>query len=130
MDRKMVDFIKEQYPPGTRIRLNAMDDPYAPILPGTEGEVDFVDDAGQLHMKWDNGRSLALIPGEDSFTVLPPKLTSLKLYIHTAGRSTATLPAAGSPSSRCWSGCGRIRNWTWCICVSTTMTRAMTPATV
>ena len=28
MDRKMVNFIKEQYPPGTRIRLNAMDDPY------------------------------------------------------------------------------------------------------
>ena len=80
MERKMVDFIKEQYPPGTRIRLNSMDDPYAPILPGTEGEVDFVDDAGQLHMKWDNGRSLALIPGEDSFTVLPPKLTTLKLY--------------------------------------------------
>ena len=48
MERKMVNFIKEQYPPGTRIRLNAMDDPYAPILPGTEGEVDFVDDAGQL----------------------------------------------------------------------------------
>ena len=65
MDRKMVNFIKEQYPPGTRIRLNAMDDPHHPILPGTEGEVDFVDDEGQLHMKWDNGRSLALIPGED-----------------------------------------------------------------
>ena len=81
MDRKMVNFIREQYPPGTRIRLNSMDDPYAPILPGTEGEVDFVDDAGQLHMKWDNGRSLALIPGEDSFTVLPPKLTTLKLYM-------------------------------------------------
>lgn len=58
-----------------------MDDPYAPILPGTEGEVDFVDDAGQLHMKWDNGRLLALIPVEDSFTVLPPKLTTLKLYM-------------------------------------------------
>ena len=28
------------------IRLNSMEDPYAPILPGTEGEVDFVDDAG------------------------------------------------------------------------------------
>ena len=81
MDRKMVDFIKEQYPPGTRIRLNSMDDPYAPIAPGTEGEVDFVDDIGTIHMKWDNGRSLALIPGEDSFTVLPPKLTTLKLYM-------------------------------------------------
>ena len=55
MDRKMVNFIKEQYPPGTRIRLNSMEDPYAPILPGTEGEVDYVDDAGQLHMKWDSG---------------------------------------------------------------------------
>lgn len=81
MDRKMVEFIKEQYPPGTRIRLNSMDDPYAPIVPGTEGEVDFVDDIGQLHMKWDNGRTLALVPGEDSFSVLPPKLTTLKLYI-------------------------------------------------
>ena len=81
MDRKMVNFIKEQYPPGTRIRLNSMEDPYAPIAPGTEGEVDFVDDIGTIHMKWDNGRSLALIPGEDSFTVLPPKLTTLKLYM-------------------------------------------------
>lgn len=81
MDRKMVNFIKEQYPPGTRIRLNSMEDPYAPVAPGTEGEVDHIDDAGQLHMKWENGRTLALIPGEDSFTVLPPKLSTLKLYM-------------------------------------------------
>ena len=81
MDRKMVNFIKEQYPPGTRIRLNSMEDPYHPILPGTEGEVDFVDDKGQIFMKWDNGRTLPLAPGEDSFTVLPPKLTTLKLYM-------------------------------------------------
>ena len=81
MDRKMVNFIKEQYPPGTRIRLNSMEDPYHPILPGTEGEVDFVDDKGQIFMKWDNGRTLPLAPGEDSFTVLPPKLTPLKLYM-------------------------------------------------
>ena len=58
-----------------------MDDPYAPILPGTEGEVDFVDDEGQIFMKWNNGRTLPLAPGKDSFTVLPPKLTSLKLYM-------------------------------------------------
>ena len=58
----MVKFIQEQYPPGTRIRLNSMNDPYAPITPGTEGVVDLVDDDGQLHMKWDNGRTLAIIP--------------------------------------------------------------------
>mgnify|MGYP004575625919 FL=1 len=81
MDRKMVNFIKEQYPPGTRIRLNSMDDPWHPIPAGMEGEVDFVDDAGQIFMKWDNGRTLPLAPGEDRFTVLPPKLTTLKLYM-------------------------------------------------
>ena len=61
MDRKMVNFIKEQYPPGTRIRLNSMEDPYHPILPGTEGEVDFVDNEGQIFMKWDNGKNQLLI---------------------------------------------------------------------
>lgn len=81
MDRKMVSFIKEQYPPGTRIRLNSMEDPYAPIAPGTEGVVDVVDDIGTIHMKWNNGRSLGIVPGEDSFSVLPPKLTTFKLYM-------------------------------------------------
>ena len=81
IDRNFVKFLKEQYPKGTRIRLNSMSDPYAPVEPGTEGSVEMVDDAGQLLMKWDNGRTLALIPGEDRFSVLPPKLTTLKLYM-------------------------------------------------
>lgn len=68
--REQVERIKTRYPAGTRIRLHSMDDPYAPIPPGTEGVVRAVDDAGQLIMKWDNGRSLSLIPGEDSFSVI------------------------------------------------------------
>lgn len=70
MKQSQVEQIRQQYPPGTRIRLNHMDDPYAPVPPGTEGVVSMIDDNGQLHVKWTNGRSLALIPGEDSFTVL------------------------------------------------------------
>ena len=66
---EQVERIKEQYPPGTRIRLNYMDDPQA-VPEGTEGTVQMVDDQGQLLMKWDNGRTLALIPGEDSFSVI------------------------------------------------------------
>ena len=31
--------------------------------PGLKGIVKSVDDAGQLHMIWENGRSLALVPG-------------------------------------------------------------------
>lgn len=58
---------KEMYPKGTRLELISMEDPYAPIEPGTKGTVEFVDDMGQIHMKWDNGRTLALIPSEDEF---------------------------------------------------------------
>lgn len=62
--------MQKQYPEGTRLLLNNMNDPYAPVPPGTRGTVDFVDDAGQIHMKWDNGRTLAIVPSEDDFRKL------------------------------------------------------------
>lgn len=69
-ERKFAERMKRCYPPGTRLLLLSMDDPYAPIDCGTRGTVAHVDDAGQIHMKWDNGRTLALVPGEDSFRKL------------------------------------------------------------
>ena len=71
---EQVQRIKGQYPPGTRIRLGHMEDKQA-VPEGTEGTVDLVDDIGQIHMKWDNGRTLSLIPGEDSFSVIPQEQT-------------------------------------------------------
>ena len=47
-----------------------MNDPYAPVESGTRGTVRYVDDAGQIGVVWDNGRSLSLIPGVDSFRTL------------------------------------------------------------
>ena len=64
--RRQAQRVKENYPPGTRVMLLSMEDPWAPVHPGTRGTVEVVDDIGQIHMKWDNGRSLALVPGEDS----------------------------------------------------------------
>ena len=69
LDREYVKRIKEQYPVGTRIRLNHMSDPQA-VPDGTEGTVTYVDDIGQIGMKWDNGRTLPLVPNEDSFSVI------------------------------------------------------------
>ena len=65
-----VAYIKKQYPAGTRIKLINMDDPWHPVEPGTEGTIQFVDDIGQIHMKWDNGRTLALVPGQDEFEII------------------------------------------------------------
>ena len=57
---------------GARVRLVHMMDPYAPVAPGTTGTVGRVDDAGTLHVSWDDGRTLGLIPGADRFEVLVP----------------------------------------------------------
>ncbi len=62
--------LRERYPAGTLLRLINMDDPFAPVPLGTIGEVTMVDDAGNLHMRWRNGRSLSLIEGVDDFTVI------------------------------------------------------------
>lgn len=56
--------------PGQRVRLLHMEDKYHPVPDGTEGTVDFIDDGGNIHMKWDNGRTLALIPEVDNYTII------------------------------------------------------------
>lgn len=58
--------LKEDYPPGTKIKLIKMDDPYTKIRPGEEGTVIAVDDIGTIHVNWDSGSSLGIVYGEDA----------------------------------------------------------------
>lgn len=55
---------------GMRVKLISMDDPYTSLKEGAEGTIDHVDGMGQIHVNWDNGSRLALIPEEDQFTIL------------------------------------------------------------
>ena len=55
---------------GKRIKLIEMvDDPY-PVKNGMKGIITHVDDLNQIHVKWDNGRSLAVIPEIDKFEII------------------------------------------------------------
>lgn len=50
-----------------RVELIKMDDKYTNLKKGDKGDLQFIDDIGQIHVKWDNGSTLALIPGIDKF---------------------------------------------------------------
>ena len=62
--------LRERYPEGTRIELVSMRDDPQPVKAGTKGTVTFVDDAGTIHMKWDSGRTLGLVPDVDAFRII------------------------------------------------------------
>lgn len=68
--RKMAESTKKLYPPGTRIELINMKDPYAPVTSGTRGTVKFVDSMGTIFPEWDNNRTIGIVPCEDSFRKL------------------------------------------------------------
>ena len=69
-NKAQVDRLKNQYPAGTRIELLSSMNDIQPIESGSKGTVIAVDDIGTIHMRWDNGRGLGLIPGEDHFKII------------------------------------------------------------
>lgn len=68
-ERAVLKEVRRQYPEGQRVRLISYGyDPHSDshddnrsVPPGTEGDVEWVDDAGTVHVNWDNGRSLGVI---------------------------------------------------------------------
>ncbi len=68
-NERQLAMLREKYPTGTTVQLISMDDEQAPPV-GTIGEVMFVDDIGNVHVKWHNGSSLAVIPDVDSVAIL------------------------------------------------------------
>lgn len=61
---------------GKRVKCVLMPNDPDPIPSGTEGTVEYIDDAGHIHVKWDNGRTLSLIPNIDIYEVIERHCTN------------------------------------------------------
>lgn len=78
---KWVEFMREQFPPGTRVRLGQIKDSDGSLPSGSKGTVENVDGQCRLHVRWDGGQSALLMPGVDRFSAIPAPLETLKLYM-------------------------------------------------
>jgi len=52
---------------GQRVELVYTSDPYTELKPGDRGTVSYVDDTGTVHIDWDSGSKLGLLPGIDQW---------------------------------------------------------------
>ena len=100
--RRQAERYKQDYPKGTRVLLLSMGNDPRPVEDNTRGTVMAVDDIGTVHCKFDNGRQLGLIPGEDSFR----RLTQEELQTELAAErlkdyreKTARLSQVSDPDS-------------------------------
>lgn len=53
---------ESEFRPGDRVRLVAVNDPYTRLRPGDVGTVRRVDDTGTVHVTWDSGSALGIVP--------------------------------------------------------------------
>jgi len=69
-----VERIRKEFPVGTRVELVRMDnEPNPDIHPGMRGNVEFVDDAGNIRVRWSYGGEVRVIYGEDECRKLTPE---------------------------------------------------------
>lgn len=105
MDRNRVEMLRKRYPKGTRLCLDNMEgEPQMPS--GLKGEVFYVDDAGQIHVQWENGSALALTE-VDSFhkEAAPEKTKKRGKYPGNRGQEVRPDCLASCPSGCLVGGC-------------------------
>lgn len=81
VQKEWLKFFREQYPLGSRIKLRELEIPQEGLGRGSMGTLKKIDDNAGFHIEWENGQKSCLTPGYDSFSVLPPEPTMLKLYM-------------------------------------------------
>lgn len=78
LDTGRIEVLRKQYPVGSSVELVRMDDSQAPPE-GTKGSVLFVDDIGTIHVQWESGSTLGVVPGVDMIRRLSEEIPPEKV---------------------------------------------------
>lgn len=70
ISKEEIKEIKEKYIVGTKVELIKMYDYINAVPEGTKGIIEYIDDIGTLHIKWENGSGLGLVVGVDEFKII------------------------------------------------------------
>lgn len=76
-----LEFLREQFPEGSRIKIKETAGPHPPFAQGEQGKLEQIDNNGCFHVRMSGGALLTLVLGEDRFSVSPPEPTMMKLYM-------------------------------------------------
>lgn len=79
--KEWLEFLREHFPVGSRIKIRETVGPHPPMEADEAGILNQIDDSGRFLVDLKGGARLVLVLGEDSFSVLPPETTQLKLYM-------------------------------------------------
>ncbi len=55
---------------GDRIELVSTSDPYTSLQSGDRGTVTMIDAWDTVHVRWDSGSTLGMVPGEDRYRIV------------------------------------------------------------
>ena len=80
-EHEWVQFFREQYQLGSRIRLRDLHSKEQSMRQRKMGTLEGIEDDGRFKVRWDSGEVGYLMPGKDSFSVLPPETVTMKLYM-------------------------------------------------
>lgn len=79
--KEWLEFLREQFPEGSQIKIKETAEPHPPFALGEQGKLEQIDNNGCFHVRMSGGILLTLVLGEDRFSVSPPAPTMMKLYM-------------------------------------------------
>ncbi|MBQ9348776.1 MAG: DUF4314 domain-containing protein [Oscillibacter sp.] len=84
LPEEWLNFLREQFPEGSRIQLRQSADVACPVQSGSKGVLTGIDNSGQFHVTWEGGQ-VSNLTAADKFRFLPPEPETLKFYMPLTG---------------------------------------------